>query len=362
MFVIKRFTSAAPLLTRNSYNFNRDGKRIPNTFIGPFLRPIIAMGVATVGCFCMWYVSKQARAKETLNTAAESRFVLYQYSNCPFCSKVRAYLHSCGEDFQIVEVNPITKKETKAISDYKKVPLLVADGIQLKESSVITSVLDTHFNTGTPISEVVEWYPAVSTGIEDTNKGKEKLEYPNKYRIMGYDENLHEKMLHEAKWRKWIDNHFVHLISPNVYRTWAEAVTAFDYFTTNGNFSDFEKTYIRYVGAAAMYMIGKRLRKRHNLDRDVRSELYSGLNIWLRAMKGKKFHGGDKPNLADIEMYGMCSAFHGMPSWEDAVQNTKIEKWYNRMERYLKKKSAIGLTSANPTLTSVSTDNAAVSV
>lgn len=50
-------------------------------------------------------------------------------------------------------------------------------------------------------------------------------------------------------------------------------------------------------------------------------------------MKGKKFHGGDKPNLADIEMYGMCSAFHGMPSWEDAVQNTKIEKWYNRLGR-----------------------------
>ena len=48
-------------------------------------------------------------------------------------------------------------------------------------------------------------------------------------------------MLNEAKWRRWIDTHFVHLISPNVYRTWKEALTAFDYFTTNGNFSDFEK-------------------------------------------------------------------------------------------------------------------------
>ena len=48
-------------------------------------------------------------------------------------------------------------------------------------------------------------------------------------------------MLNEMKWRRWIDNHFVHVISPNVYRTWAESLTAFDYFTTNGNFSDFEK-------------------------------------------------------------------------------------------------------------------------
>ena len=69
------------------------------------------------------------------------------------------------------QVNPVTKKETKAISDYKKVPLLVADGIQLKESSVITSILHTHFTNGTPIKEVVEWYPAVNMGNEDTNKG-----------------------------------------------------------------------------------------------------------------------------------------------------------------------------------------------
>ena len=68
-------------------------------------------------------------------------------------------------------MNPVTKKETKAISDYKKVPLLVADGIQLKESTLITSILHTHFTKGTPISEVIEWYPAVSQGIEDTNKG-----------------------------------------------------------------------------------------------------------------------------------------------------------------------------------------------
>ena len=58
-------------------------------------------------------------------------------------------------------------------------------------------------------------------------------------------------MLHEAKWRKWIDNHFVHLISPNVYRTWSEAVTAFDYFTSNGNFSDFEKLVIFFIASIA---------------------------------------------------------------------------------------------------------------
>ena len=74
------------------------------------------------------------------------------------------------------QVNPITKKETKAISDYKKVPLLIADGVELRESSVITSILHTHMTSGTPISEVKEWYPNVNMGNEDTNKG-ERLIY-----------------------------------------------------------------------------------------------------------------------------------------------------------------------------------------
>ena len=43
------------------------------------------------------------------------------------------------------------------------------------------------------------------------------------------------------KWRLWIDNHFVHLISPNVYRTRKEALAAFDYFTANGNFTTWQK-------------------------------------------------------------------------------------------------------------------------
>jgi hypothetical protein len=32
----------------------------------------------------------------------------------------------------------------------------------------------------------------------------------------------------------WVDNHLVHLLSPNIYRTPTEALQAFDYLTTSG--------------------------------------------------------------------------------------------------------------------------------
>lgn len=52
---------------------------------------------------------------------------LYQYHNCPFCCKVRAFLDYYGIDYEKVEVNPLMKREIK-FSDYRKVPIVIVDG------------------------------------------------------------------------------------------------------------------------------------------------------------------------------------------------------------------------------------------
>lgn len=40
---------------------------------------------------------------------------------------------------------------------------------------------------------------------------------------------------------------------------------------------------------------------RHNLQDDVRQDLYKAVNDWVEAIgKQKKFMGGEKPNLADL--------------------------------------------------------------
>lgn len=66
----------------------------------------------------------------------------------------------------------------------------------------------------------------------------------------------------EIKWRKWADDWLVHLISPNVYRTPAEALASFDYIVREGKFGAFEGFFAKYVGAAAMWLISKRLKNR----------------------------------------------------------------------------------------------------
>ena len=64
------------------------------------------------------------------------------------------------------------------------------------------------------------------------------------------------------KWRKWVDSSLVHMLSPNIYRTMAEAHQAFDYFSSAGNFSAFERFMARYCGAVFMYVVSKNLKKR----------------------------------------------------------------------------------------------------
>eukprot|EP00116_Pleurobrachia_bachei_P012848 sb/3473110/ len=151
-----------------------------------------------------------------------------------------------------------------------------------------------------------------------------------------------------------------------------------------------DTTLTRYIGAMAMFKIGKTLKRRHNLAEDVRIDMYAALRKWTKGLEGRPFNGGDTPNMADIEMWGMCSAFHGMPTWQDACQNTKIagmratpfpkgegkpcpigqrsdqlhkfSGWYSRMEDYLGEKSAVGLIPANPTLVAGSEEQKQIAV
>ena len=49
----------------------------------------------------------------------------------------------------LCQVNPITKEQHNALgTSYRKVPLMMADGVELVESSVIISLLHSHFTTG----------------------------------------------------------------------------------------------------------------------------------------------------------------------------------------------------------------------
>ena len=198
----------------------------------------------------------------------------------------------------MVEVNPINKKEIKW-SDYKKVPILTVDGEQIVDSSDI-------------IDKLI------------------KRIHPD------YDLNAEE----EKKWRQWVDNHLVHVLSPNIYRNVPEALESFDYITTQGNFSFSERLVAKYGGAAAMYFVSKKLKKKHNIT-DERAALYGAAEQWVDALKGRKFLGGLDPNLADLAVFGVLRPIRHLKSGRDMLEHTRIGKWFSQMDRVVGQSSRV---------------------
>ncbi|RZF47109.1 hypothetical protein LSTR_LSTR005187 [Laodelphax striatellus] len=277
--------------------------------------------------------------------ASGLKITLFQYPTCPFCCKVRAFLDYHGISYDVVEVNPVLRQQIKW-SEYRKVPIVlikVKDGYQqLNDSSMIISALGSYIkdNSYTDLMELVSYYPTIEYRDDEGNR---KMDIMNKYFLMfkkdlGSEEKENE-VLSERKWRKWADSVLVHTLSPNVYRTMDESLESFNWFSDVGEwkrlFSWWEVSLVVYVGSFAMWVIGKRLQKKYNLKKDVRQSLYDECNVWVRELskKGTPFHGGDRPNLADLAVYGVLCSIEGCSAFKDLLANTKIGGWYSRMKK-----------------------------
>ncbi|KAJ8970579.1 hypothetical protein NQ314_001103 [Rhamnusium bicolor] len=286
---------------------------------------------------------KPSRKIKILGDRSGLKLTLFQYQTCPFCCKVRAFLDYYGISYDIVEVDPVLRQSIKW-STYKKVPILVAkteEGYQpLNDSTMIISTLASYLiDTKKDIPEIVKCFPFMEYVDENGSKKKDIM---NKYFLMLSSQSPHlneKENTEERNWRKWADDVLVHTLSPNVYRTKDEALQAFNWFSEVGeweqNFPAWERNLIIYVGASAMWLIGKRLRKRHNLKQDVRESLYDECNKWIRAInaKGTKFMGGNQPNLADLAVYGVLSSIEGCIAFNDIISRTNIGKWYYPMKQ-----------------------------
>lgn len=84
------------------------------------------------------------------------------------------------------------------------------------------------------------------------------------------------------------------------------------------------------VGATAMWLISKRLKKRHNLKDDVRKSFYDEINVWLDEIKarGDNFMGGANPDLSDLAVYGVLKSIEGCEAFKDAIEYTNLGSWF----------------------------------
>jgi len=116
-----------------------------------------------------------------------------------------------------------------------------------------------------------------------------------------------------------------------------ESKQTFDYLLTHPEYSFWEKWAAHLSGSVVMCAVAK-MRKRKYLIDDVRKALYSALDDMVACLGTSKFLGGESPNEADLNIYGILRSISGFKTEEDITTNTGIGEWLTRM------KAAVGET------------------
>ena len=234
---------------------------------------------------------------------------LYQYQTCPFCNKVRAYLDWANVPYDVVEVNPMGKKELE-FSGKKSVPVVTVDHIVMNESSSIITALDrlfAHYQhkqqqaaapSPTTAGSTVGSSSSTAASSSSSAESPESVEY----------------------WRQWVDNKLIYLTAPNLYTSLSASLAAMDYIMTQSSLPASQRYLSKYVGGPMMYFVSEfRLKKKRNIT-DARQQLYDALRQWTTEAVGRR--GGwrriQRWSAAGPVGRGCVrrvQSVHGLPCW-----------------------------------------------
>ena len=221
---------------------------------------------------------------------------LYQYSACPFCSKVSTLLAAKKIEYEAIEVHPLKKTEIEFSKDYQKVPIYIdSHGVQVNDSTDIMRHIDHEFS-GTPLFERSE-----------------------------------ERKEREEKWLEWSEG-YVQGLPAVLYSNLFNALDAFDYITRVGKFKWTEKQTIKFSGALIMTLVAKKIAKRLHI-KNAREFLKQKINDWSVGLEGKFFSGGDHPNAADIAVFGISRVVFDLKPGLLFKENPLFLNWLKRMSQ-----------------------------
>lgn len=216
---------------------------------------------------------------------------VYQYQICPYCHRVKAYLDYLKVQYEVVEVNPLTKSELAFSKDYKKVPLAVFDDEVVKGSGDI-------------IEFIKKQYP------------------PTKSEFIPSD---------SEKWTEWSEKRLAVLLYPNITRTREECWECFAYADNVESWSKIWKFAVRNIGPIAMSFANGRIKKKYGIV-DERKELKEALEEWCKAVGGKKFLHGNEVSLPDLMVFGVLRSISGFQTFREIMsENRPLLQWYQNV-------------------------------
>jgi len=262
------------------------------------------------------------------------KITLYQFDRCPYCEQVRAYLDFFGFNYEVVDVDPKSKREVKAFTKQVALPIcLLEDDANdkkwyLTNATTIISALETLRNEDEKnFNLLVQAYLPIL--LRDN-----ELRYSNKYLV---SENSD---LNDMEIRKWIGNVVVPAFKWTSSHTWPNSVETVEQFGLQNNwqarFNALKQIYLYYYSSWRLNKESGRFRNELAKAEAIVDEL--PINVLHRAIVKwdhciSKFNGKRCPNLADLSFYGVVHAFEGTSYFNELEAKHKVfSNWYREMK------------------------------
>lgn len=234
---------------------------------------------------------------------------LYRYTTCPWCCTVKAFLDYHRIPHECVEVDPMIKSQI-ADSKYKKVPQVRFDeagqpGPYLVDSKVIVDRLAKEY---------------------------------------GYAEQMEDKDV--QYWREWARSPLVRLVTLEFNKSLIAAWRGYSYIDDCATIPYINKLFLKVVGAPVMYVISSTVVKPRLYKAGVmkpgdvpKERLHEELERFRTAAlydekkkQAKHFHGGSKPDLVDLDVYGVLQSVRGHRMYNDIMRESKLASWLQEMD------------------------------
>lgn len=234
---------------------------------------------------------------------------LFRYTTCPWCGTVKAFLDYHKIQHECIEVEPMFKGELKD-SRYKKVPQLRFDTAQGPGPYLVDSQI-----------------------IVDTLAEK-----------MGLASQLKDEEIN--KWRTWARSSLVRFVTLEFNHSLPAAWAGYSYIDSCDTIPYANKLFLKVVGAPVMYIVAMKVTKPRLVkaglmkpDDDPKQRLHEEVNrftsealVDAKTHKPKAFHGGSKPDLVDIDTYGVLQSVRGHRVYNEMIAETKIGPWLTAMD------------------------------
>jgi len=243
---------------------------------------------------CSGYSSAAATLPNLKASTLPQKITVYQYKICPFCHRVKACLDYLRIPYETVEVNPLTKSELKFSADYKKVPVVVIDGVQINDSQPILDHIS---------NSLMSPAGAKSLITADTEK-----------------------------WAEWSEKKLAVMLYPNITRSMKESWECFGYTADVSEWNPIMRFGTRVAGTAAMSLANGKIKKKYGIV-DERAELEACLKEWTTAVGNQAYLHGAAITLPDLMVFGVLRSIEGLSTWNEIMQaSPALKAWYDRVQ------------------------------